>query len=66
MLILPKAFLVERQSNVKASPDQSSNDAFIIHEGLKVTIEDRVGEWVKVKLNDGKTGWIPEEHIRII
>jgi tetratricopeptide (TPR) repeat protein len=63
---ITKGILVERQSNVKASPDQSSNDAFIIHEGLKVTIEDRVGEWVKVKLNDGKTGWIPEEHIRII
>jgi tetratricopeptide (TPR) repeat protein len=58
--------LVERQSNVKSSPDETSNDAFVIHEGIKITLEDRVGGWVKVRLNDGKTGWIPEEHIRII
>jgi uncharacterized protein YgiM (DUF1202 family) len=58
--------VVERQVTVKSSPDDSSNDTFIIHEGLKVTLEDRVGEWIKVKLNDGKTGWILEEQIRII
>jgi tetratricopeptide (TPR) repeat protein len=61
-----KGILIERQSNVKTSPDESSNDAFVIHEGLKVTLEDKVGEWFRIRLNDGKTGWIYGEHIRII
>jgi tetratricopeptide (TPR) repeat protein len=63
---ITEGILVEYQSNVKSSPDESSNDAFIIHEGLKVIVEDKVGIWVKIKLYDGKTGWIPEEHLRTI
>jgi tetratricopeptide (TPR) repeat protein len=42
----------------KNSPDSQSSDAFVIHEGLKVTLSDRVGDWVKITLADGKVGWI--------
>lgn len=61
-----KGVVVERQANVKISPDESSNDAFIVHEGLKIKLEDKVGEWVKVKLEDGKTGWLQIHEIRTI
>jgi len=43
---------------VKNSPDSQSSDAFVIHEGLKVGLSDRVGDWVKITLADGKVGWI--------
>jgi len=33
-------------------------DAFVIHEGLKVTLSDALGDWVKITLADGKVGWI--------
>ncbi len=42
----------------KTSPDEQSVDAFVIHEGLKVSIGDTVGEWVRITLADGKVGWI--------
>ena len=42
----------------KASPDEASTDAFVIHEGLKVRLGDQVGDWVKITLSDGKVGWI--------
>jgi tetratricopeptide (TPR) repeat protein len=58
--------LVENTVNVKTSPEFSSNDAFVIHEGIKLKLEEAVGEWIKIRLNDGKTGWIPEENVRII
>ncbi|MFZ1279343.1 MAG: tetratricopeptide repeat protein [Ignavibacteriaceae bacterium] len=51
---------------VKSSPDYSSKDSFQIHEGLKVRIEDNVDNWVKIRLNDGKIGWINEKSIGII
>jgi len=61
-----KGVVVEQASSVKLSPDEGSNDAFVVHEGLKIKLEDRVGEWYKIRLEDGKTGWIQEEDIRII
>jgi len=42
----------------KSSPDDQSMDAFVIHEGLKVRTSDRVGDWLKIILPDGKVGWI--------
>ncbi|MDR1171124.1 MAG: tetratricopeptide repeat protein, partial [Bacteroidales bacterium] len=30
---------------LKSSPDDSGNNLFILHEGIKVRIEDRIGEW---------------------
>ncbi len=52
--------------NVKVSPDATSNDAFIVHEGLKVREEDSVDNWIKIRLNDGKEGWMPKQDIRTI
>lgn len=51
---------------VKSSPDPVSKDSFIIHEGLKVKIEDQVDKWIKIKLEDGKIGWITNNDIGII
>lgn len=55
--------IVEPAATAKLSPDNHSGDAFIIHEGLKVDLEDNVADWVKVKLADGKVGWLPEKNL---
>ncbi len=60
------AVVVEQAVTVKASPDASSNDAFIIHEGLKIQIDDKVGDWYKIRLADGKIGWLHDSEIKII
>lgn len=53
--------IIETSVIVKSSPDYSSKDSFQIHEGLKVRIEDNVDDWVKIRLDDGKIGWITEK-----
>ena len=58
--------IVEQVVVTKFSPDQNSKDAFIVHEGIKVIAEDRVNNWVKIKLIDGKVGWLNENNLRII
>ncbi len=50
--------LLEPVYTVKSSPDLKSNDAFVIHEGIKFTVEDKVNDWNKIRLSDGKVGWI--------
>ena len=58
--------IIESSVFVKSSPDYSSKDSFQIHEGLKVRIEDKVDDWVKIRLDDGKIGWIAGKNIGII
>ena len=58
--------IVSNLVTVKSSPDNSSKDEFVIHEGLKVRLEDKVDNWVKIRLEDGKLGWISEENFRQI
>lgn len=58
--------IVDNVITVKSSPDNSSKDEFIIHEGLKVRLEDKVDDWIKIRLTDGKIGWITEKSLGII
>ncbi len=50
--------LLEPTYSVKVSPDIKSNDAFVIHEGIKFALEDHVNNWSKIRLIDGKVGWV--------
>lgn len=52
------AIIVSPIATVKTSPDTQSVDAFVVHEGLKITMGDVLGEWVKITLADGKVGWV--------
>lgn len=65
-LNVKKGIIVQNVVNVKLSPDSGSNDAFIVHEGLKVTVEDKVDNWIKVRLRDGKIGWVPKMDLKVI
>jgi tetratricopeptide (TPR) repeat protein len=65
-LNMKNGVVIEQAVNVKQSPDEKSSDAFVIHEGIKVRLEDKVNDWVRIKLRDGKVGWLQEKDIRSI
>ncbi len=52
------AIVMVQSVNVKSAPDSNSNDIFLIHEGSKLYLLDKVSEWNKIRLEDGKVGWI--------
>ena len=58
--------IIQQVVNVKSSPDDKSTDSFIIHEGIKVRLEDKVNDWVRIRLKDGKVGWLQEKDLGII
>ena len=51
---------------IKSSPDDSGNNLFILHEGIKVRIEDRIGEWCEVRIADGNKGWMRISELVVI
>ena len=61
-----EAIVTAPMSGIKSSPDQGSVDKFILHEGSKVKISDRVDSWLKVTIADGSKGWVSELDITII
>ena len=51
---------------VKSSPEESSTDLFVLHEGTKVWILDQLNTWYKIKIANGSVGWIPAKEIEVI
>jgi tetratricopeptide (TPR) repeat protein len=60
------AIVMTDVANIKSAPDSKGNDLFVIHRGIKVQVLDSVNKWRKVRLADGKVGWIPEQEVEAI
>jgi len=51
---------------VKSSPNANGVDLFVIHEGTKLQIIDKVGQWCEIKIANGSIGWIEVKTIQLI
>lgn len=60
------AIVLSESSYVKSGPSQQAEDVFILHLGTKALVTESYEGWKKIKLPDGKVGWIPEEDIEEI
>lgn len=61
------AIVFAKETNVKTDPNLRSEATFTLHEGTKVQVLESYDEnWMKIKLADGKTGWIASEDIRLL
>lgn len=60
------AILLEAEYGLRTAPEEESTVILPLHEGVKVAIIDRIGEWMKVQLQDGAQGWLPEEALGMI
>lgn len=60
------AIVFSQEALVKSEPNLRSEETFRLHEGTKVQILDTVKNWKKIKLSDGKTGWITKDAIKAL
>lgn len=60
------AIVFAEETKIKSEPNLRSSEAFVLHEGTKVQVLDTVNNWKKIKLSDGKTGWIMNDDIKIL
>ena len=61
----PAIIFVQRAS-IKDAPTPNANEAFELHEGTKVLILEQVDRWQKIKLADGKIGWIIKTDLKAL
>jgi tetratricopeptide (TPR) repeat protein len=57
------AIIANPRVNIKSSPSEQGTDVFELHEGTKVKLIDKVGEWIEIQLTDGNKGWIKEPEL---
>ena len=61
------AIIIRSAVNVKSTPSKNGTDLFILHEGTKVNITDATMRgWKKIRVADGKEGWLETKEIEII
>jgi tetratricopeptide (TPR) repeat protein len=60
------AIVMQPTVTIKSSPSEKGTNLFVIHEGLKIRISDKLGEWMEIRLADGNKGWLLTESIERI
>jgi tetratricopeptide (TPR) repeat protein len=65
-IIPSSAVVIDYLVNVKSTPSNTGTDLFVLHEGARVWLEDKAGEWQEIKLSDGRKGWLPSATIENI
>lgn len=60
------AIVFAQESKVKSEPNLRSEESFRLHEGTKVQVLDTINKWRKIKLSDGKIGWISSDDIKLL
>ncbi|WP_299433723.1 tetratricopeptide repeat protein [uncultured Aquimarina sp.] len=58
------AIIFAQETTIKSEPNLRSEEVFELHEGTKVKVTETVNDWKKIKLADGKIGWIPATDLR--
>ena len=58
------AIVFAQETVIKSEPNNRSSEVFRLHQGTKVQILDTINQWKKIKLSDGKTGWIQNVDIK--
>ncbi|WP_103068948.1 tetratricopeptide repeat protein [Aquimarina sediminis] len=58
------AIIFAQETTIKSEPNLRSEEVFELHEGTKVKVTETVNDWKKIKLADGKIGWIPASDLK--
>lgn len=56
-----EAILIIEKAGVFSGPDPNSEQLAEIHEGIKIGIENKIENWLKVSLPTGEIGWLPAD-----
>lgn len=53
--------ILEPEAAIYSAPENNSSLVFVVHEGTTVEIEETLGEWYRIRLDDGNNGWMHQD-----
>ena len=60
------AILFDNRISFKSEPNERSDEIFILNEGTKVNVLEKLNEWSRVELLNGSKGWILSSSFQFI
>jgi SH3-like domain-containing protein len=61
------AIVFAKETEVRVEPNLRAETSFTLHEGTKVlVIENYNGDWSKIKLLNGETGWMASSELKTL
>ncbi|WP_422083021.1 tetratricopeptide repeat protein [Ulvibacterium sp.] len=60
------AIIFSEEVTVKSEPNTRSQEVFTLHEGTKIHVLDSLNDWKKIRIGDGKTGWLMDTDIKML
>jgi hypothetical protein len=60
------AIILSREAKVMNEPTLSATGKFGLHEGTKVHVVNRNGDWLLIRLDNGNEGWLKMSDVGII
>ena len=65
-MALQRAVVVAQSTPAREGPSEKSISHFEVHEGTTVRVEDQQGDYRRVKLANGLTGWVPSGAVELV
>ncbi len=56
-----EAIIFQPSITVSSTPNSSGEELFVLHEGTKVRVLEHFQDWIRIRIGDGNSGWIPLE-----
>ncbi|MFS4415578.1 tetratricopeptide repeat protein [Maribacter sp. 2307ULW6-5] len=60
------AIVFAEEIDVRSEPNENGTVIFQLHEGTKVNLLETLNDWKRIKLTDGKTGWLPSASVKAL
>jgi len=60
------AIVFADEIGIQSEPNVSSDEIFVLHAGTKVNVVEKLNDWKRIRLTDGKTGWVSSEYIKLL
>ena len=61
-----EAIVISEQGTARSGPDDRQTAVFVVHEGTRVRVARREGDWLLVRLVNGLGGWLPASVVQVI
>lgn len=60
------AIIFAEETAVRTEPNDRSELAFLLHEGTKVNVIEKLDEWQRIELENGQSGWLLAEDLKVL